>query len=478
MAEKILDTRIQLKRDTYANWMSSSLVLKEGEFAVATIPAETGAMQQEPAVVVKVGDGQKTFKDLPFLTAKAGDIYAWARAEKKPTYEAKEITGIADYIAEYVEDTMGISVDTNNLYRIVKVDDYNYKLQTKGKDDADTAWADVAESAIVIPNDTEAIAAAKKAGDDAAAALEAYKTANDKALADEIARATQAEGDINVKIGEVAADKTVVQMIADAQTAATYDDTQVKADIKANTDAIGVEKGRIDTLVGTDTGKSARAIAAEELAKQLIPETADEALNTLEEIAAWIQDHPDDASAMNEAITALQKQLQGIDAGEGTVKKYVDDAISALSIGDYAKAADLLAAVGRIEAMEAKVANWDAAEQNAKDHADSLNTAMNTRVEALEAIDHEHSNKALLDTYTQTETDLADAVAKKHDHENAGVLTGITAEKVAAWDAKVDAVTAAADSGLKATRTDNSIAIEIDDSLVFVLDCGGSSVTA
>ena len=47
---------------------------------------------------------------------------------------------------------------------------------------------------------------------------------------------------------------------------------------------------------------------------------------------------------------------------------------------------------------------------------------------------HTHSNKALLDTYTQTEADLADAVSKKHSHANSAVLDGITAEKVTAWD--------------------------------------------
>ena len=32
------------------------------------------------------------------------------------------------------------------------------------------------------------------------------------------------------------------------------------------------------------------------------------------------------------------------------------------------------------------------------------------------SLDHTHSNKALLDTYTQTEANLADAVTKKHNH--------------------------------------------------------------
>lgn len=112
--------------------------------------------------------------------------------------------------------------------------------------------------------------------------------------------------------------------------------------------------GNVTTLVGSDSGKSARTIAAEELAKQLIPETAAESLNELTEIAAWIQSHPGDAAAMNAAITALQNQLSGIDAGTGTVKKYVDDAITALKIGDYAKAADLTALAGRVTTLEGK----------------------------------------------------------------------------------------------------------------------------
>lgn len=35
---------------------------------------------------------------------------------------------------------------------------------------------------------------------------------------------------------------------------------------------------------------------------------------------------------------------------------------------------------------------------------------------------HTHANKELLDTYTQTETDLADAVSKKHSHTNKSLL--------------------------------------------------------
>ena len=72
---------------------------------------------------------------------------------------------------------------------------------------------------------------------------------------------------------------------------------------------------QITTLINTDTGKSVRTIANEELAKQLIPDDAIDALNTLQEIAQWIQDHPDDASAMNTKITALVNEVYDVTNG-------------------------------------------------------------------------------------------------------------------------------------------------------------------
>ena len=61
---------------------------------------------------------------------------------------------------------------------------------------------------------------------------------------------------------------------------------------------------------------------------------------------------------------------------------------------------------------------------------------MNTRVEALEAIDHDHSNKAELDLIASGDKAKWDAAAAKaHEHSNLTVLEGITAAKVQAWDA-------------------------------------------
>ena len=95
----------------------------------------------------------------------------------------------------------------------------------------------------------------------------------------------------------------------------------------------------IGTLIGTDSGKSVRNIAAEELAAQLIPEDAKDSLNTLQEIANWIQDHPDDASAMNAAITKLQAIAAGIGGEEddyATVVAAIEGKIAAAQSAIYA----------------------------------------------------------------------------------------------------------------------------------------------
>ena len=66
-----------------------------------------------------------------------------------------------------------------------------------------------------------------------------------------------------------------------------------------------------------------------------------------------------------------------------------------------------------------------------------LNAELKAKVNAAAEGNHSHDNKALLDTYTQTEADLADAVAKKHAHANADELAKIADGDKAKWDAVV-----------------------------------------
>ena len=59
---------------------------------------------------------------------------------------------------------------------------------------------------------------------------------------------------------------------------------------------------------------------------------------------------------------------------------------------------------------------------------------------------------------------------------------GLTADQIGGYDAAVvtansavQTVTAAEDSGLKATRTGNDVAISFADNVTFIFDCGDST---
>ena len=87
MAEKTLKTRIVNKHASLAEWQESTLVLKEGEIALAKVTTavkdDKGNILYVPRYLMKVGEGgNKTFKDLQWLAAPASDVYAWAKNEK------------------------------------------------------------------------------------------------------------------------------------------------------------------------------------------------------------------------------------------------------------------------------------------------------------------------------------------------------------------------------------------------------------
>ena len=94
MADKTLKTRIKLKYDTLTNWQGegADVVLLKGEVAICEVPTG-GSLEQvtPPAILFKVGDGEKTFAELPWVSGLAADVYAWAKAATKPTYTATEV---------------------------------------------------------------------------------------------------------------------------------------------------------------------------------------------------------------------------------------------------------------------------------------------------------------------------------------------------------------------------------------------------
>ena len=383
--------KVAFKKGLLANLPAA---ISEGTFYITT---DERAMYLDinDTTRVRIGD----FQEFATLT----ELQANTNPSTTALYYVTELNCLAKWDgAKYVQ----INLDTGATS--VEVTGTGNALDGVTYDPATRKLTFTKTTTFTTASDVDSQIAAKvgelKIGEETFATVKAYvdkKTdgiATDTALETLTGRVTTAEGKIDKLNGDASTEGSVAKTVGDAidalDLANTYEAKGAKdADIKAAKDAADAAQADVDTLVGTDTGKSARTIANEELAKQLIPENANESLDTLAEIAACFKAHPDDASAMNAAITKLQAILAGIggDDEKATVVAYVTDAIAALSIGDYAKAADLTALAARVTALEtdththsnkavldgidaAKVAAWDAAEQNAKDYADEALT--------------------------------------------------------------------------------------------------------
>ena len=174
-----------------------------------------------------------------------------------------------------------------------------------------------------------AIAAAKKAGDDAAAAVTALENGQVKTNADAITA-------INNKIGTIPEGKTVAETIEKAKTDATYDDKEVRGLIKSNTDAI-------DVLNGGDTVNGSVAKSVKEAINDFATKISDDGtVNTFKELVDYVAAHGSEYTAAIADIAANKSAIKTLNGtGTGSVSKAVNDAIDGLHIGDYAKSADV-----------------------------------------------------------------------------------------------------------------------------------------
>lgn len=212
MATKTLNTRIQLKYDTLANWQSEAeagkgalLVLKKGELGIVEVPTGSTAEQTTPpAILFKVGDGVKKFKELPWTSALAADVYAWA---KKSNPDVADFTAVinkareglisADSVVKSIEGLKGdVGIIGDSRITVETTTDNKIKIYWDGDQDTEAALTSgiTAEKVQKYDGYDARITAAKKAGDDAASALTAYETKNDAAVAKKVDKTTTVNG--------------------------------------------------------------------------------------------------------------------------------------------------------------------------------------------------------------------------------------------------------------------------------------------
>ena len=141
------------------------------------------------------------------------------------------------------------------------------------------------------------------------------------------------------------------------------------------------------------------------------------------DIDAVESDLADEVTARTNADTALNGRIATLESAVGESGSVATDIATAKSEAISTAAADATSKANQALA-------------DAKTYADGLNTAMDTRVDALEADTHSHVNKTELDLIATGDKAKWDSAADKaHTHDNKTVLDGVTATKVSAWDA-------------------------------------------
>ena len=345
-----LNVRINHKYDTYANWLASSLVLNKGEIAVAEIPTDTtGSGLTPPAIGIKIGDGAKTFAQLNWIQATAGDVYGWA---KKANLEYSDLT------EEFIEGLKGLVngevQDTNTIYQF-SIDGDTLTIEHKEK--TDEAFSKLVD--ITLPFSTK-----MDKDTDAVAGNLAMFDANGNAV------------DAGEKIGD---------FIKTADADAKYAAIALEETVSGIDERLGTAEGEIDdlqeeieTLKGTGEGSVKKAVddAINKFATEV---TDNNAVDKFAELVNWVAEHGTEASEMTDAIQQNQEdiaknaedigknaeaiaankevidKLDGADTVEGSVKQQIKAAKESLE--------------GQIGAVDEK------ADKNAEDIAGVKETA-------------------------------------------------------------------------------------------------------
>lgn len=205
-----------------------------------------------------------------------------------------------------------------------------------------------------------------------------------------------------------------------------------KEDIAANAKAIADHETLAAETYATKTELANEKKALQEEIDADVKVVADD-LAELDGVVTGLGNTKADVTYVDEKVQALQgvdvgfetriASLEGKFTGEDSVEDMIAEAkAEAISEATTAAATDA-------------TSKANAAESAAKTHANDLNSAMDARVVALEAIDHDHANKAELDLIASGDKSKWDAAAAiAHEHGNKTVLDGITAENITTWN--------------------------------------------
>lgn len=342
-----------------------------------------------------------------------------------------------------------------------------------------TLWSKVAEKVAAEETRAKAAeAAALKAAQDAQADIDVLEAYVGTIPSDE------AYADITNIVAFI--QKRAQEVLAQAQGGSSETAASVKAALDAyialndpkvtkNTGDIAtimgdyLKKADKDELAGDIAGNAAEITRIDNALKAAI-ENDGEGLDSIKELATWIETHGTEAAGYAAAIDALEllvgdtavatqianaitaenlsqyaktadieATLQKVDT-QGTVTEAINAAVNALSIGDYAKAADLTALAARVTTLE------NAGYQNNAQVVASIEAAI-----AALKLSETYDAKGAAATAESNAKAYADGLAKNYDAAGAAATAETNAKAYS--DANLAAAKTYSDNNLATAKT-------------------------
>lgn len=560
MATTTLNTRIALKYDTLTNWNAAEFILKKGEVAICSLAnSETAEQSTPPAVLLKVGDGVHKFRELPWASGLAADVYGWAKAATKPTYTANEVG--ADSAGSAASALASAKAYTDQQIGALPAQ-AEYTLETGDTDGSLVLKKDgvAVGDAAVVKGWATLLAKAQKGVDDAAAAAAAAQAAQSTADGKyskpaggipktDLAEAVQTSlgkadtalqnhqtvtlesgtnnGTVKITVNGTATDNVAVKGLKSAAytessayaTAAqgTKADNAMPKAGGAFTGAVTVQAPTAEMNPATKQYVDTAINAVKQFEYQVVTELPTAAQVTMGKIYLKAHSHnPSDGQpdSYDEFITVLSgstykwERIGNTDIDLSgyvpTTRKINNKALSsdinlgASDVGVTEAAFPGLNKTGTVTAVKMNGTTKNpasgvvdlgtviTAHQDISGKQDKLN---DTQLAAV--------NSGITATKVGTYDGYATTIAGKQDKLSTAQLgavnSGITAAKVGTYDGYADKITAlegkpgldkvgtvtnvSAGVGLKVTGTASvSPKVEIDNSVVFVFDCGSATV--
>ena len=476
--EKILNTRIQLRYDSYEKWSENNPLLKAGEVAIvylATTSAMAPGTDAQHPVLFKVGPGN--FNDLPWASALAADVHGWAKKTESEfidwvktlvtvndlsvytkseidalleanstadkayadslasNYDAAGSASAAQAAAEKYADELNATMNTR-VEALEAIDhDHANKAELDKIADGDVAkWNAVVADHLTSTDKTaleSAIKEAKKAGTDANTNIEAYKVTNDArvlAVEEDVAEIVDATNGILAQAKSYSDGKLA--------TAKTEISAEIDADVKVVADELAGYKTSNDAALAgvkaTAEAAATKVYTDEELAKKVDKVTGkslvdDAEITKLAGVSAGA--NKVEASEVNgnikidgvETVVYTHPEKHAISDVTG-----LQEALNGMQVkGDYA-AEEHTHAASEITDLDATIKSYDYA---TKEEAQAMADGKNAAIEAAQAAANKAQGEVdALETYvgTFTASEGVDTVIKYIDAKTANIASDET----------------------------------------------------